>query len=62
MKKNDVVRIYEDPVTCENFEGNAILIDEYRSDHGDGLSLWSVEFIGEDFLCIRTVNEKHIKE
>lgn len=60
MKKNQVVNIYQKPITGEEYEGKARLIVEIKEDVGDGLSIWLVEFvddIGETYT--RTVNEKN---
>jgi len=49
----DVVPIYYDPVTRKELEGNATLVNQYRPDVGDGLSMWDVEFVddpGETYL------------
>ena len=47
MKQGDVVEVYQKPMTAELFEGKAKLIEEYRPDFGDGLSIWIVEFLDE---------------
>ena len=47
MKKGDVVNIYQKSMTKEDFEGKAKLVEEYRQDQGDGLSIWIVEFLDE---------------
>lgn len=47
LKANDVVVIYEDPITRKREEGKARLDSELRPDEGDGLSLWYVEFEDE---------------
>ena len=47
MKKNDVVKIFQLPMSREDFEGEAKLVREHRPDVGDGLSMWEVEFLDE---------------
>jgi hypothetical protein len=57
MKIDNIVNIYQKPITKEDFEGQAKLISEYRPDEGDGLSMWEVEFLdekGETYL--RTIS------
>ena len=44
MKAGDKIKIYGKPVTREDFEGDATLIEEYLPDEGDGLSMWVVTF------------------
>jgi len=46
MQAGDVVKIYQKPITKEDYEGTAILVEEYRADEGDGLSMWVVHFFG----------------
>jgi hypothetical protein len=45
--KNEIVDIFQKPVEREDFEGKARLIENYRPDDGDGLSIWYVEFLNE---------------
>ena len=52
-----VVNIYEDPVTCRRFEGEATLLDSHRPDDGDGLSLWTVKFLDDGHKVFRIVNK-----
>jgi hypothetical protein len=60
LQRGDTVTIYFDPITRENAEGEALLIKQYREDHGDGLSLWVVRFWDDDLSgeVIRTVYYK----
>ncbi len=50
------VKVFEDPITCNTFEGTAKLIELYRGDRGDNLSLWSVRFLSDGFETLRTIN------
>ena len=62
MKPGDVVKIYQDPITKQDFEGNAVLIEEYRPDVGDGRSMWAVFFEddpGREYL--RTIYQESVK-
>jgi len=47
MNKGDIVKIYQMPISREDYEGEAKLISIYREDHGDGLTMWEVEFLDE---------------
>ena len=57
LRIDDLVSIYEDPITCAKLEGKARLIETIREDDGDGLSLWYVQFDDENEV-VRTVNSK----
>lgn len=60
MIKNQVVKVYQKPLTGEELEGMARLIVEIREDTGDGLSIWLVEFtdeLGEKYQ--RTINKNN---
>ena len=48
MRKGDKVRVYQKPLTSEDFEGVAALVEQVRPDDGDGLSIWLVQFEGEE--------------
>ncbi len=59
MKPNDIVTIYQKPLTFEDREGDAILIRQYRSDDGDGISQWIVKFLDEpQGEYVRTIYNK----
>lgn len=61
METGDTVQVYQKPITKEGFEGNAYLIEQYRPDEGDGLSMWYVEFEGDRrTVCLRTINSTKI--
>ena len=59
MKPNDIVEVYEDPITKERPEGKARLVKEYRPDYGDGLSMWVVVFLDDPYKSqkLRTISE-----
>jgi hypothetical protein len=43
-----VVKIFQKPVTREDYEGEAELVEQTHADyHGDGLEIWMVRFLGE---------------
>jgi hypothetical protein len=58
MKPGDIVTIYCDPLTRESIEGRAKLLEIYRPNDGDGLSMWIVEFIDDGFVGLRTVYDE----
>jgi hypothetical protein len=58
MKPGDRVVVYEDPITCLRREGTAKLIEQFRPDEGDGLSMWYVRF-GDEPEVMRTINAAH---
>ena len=53
MKPGDVVDIYQDPITKNDYEGSAKLTKlAIPGDGSPSLSLWSVQFIdGDDSDC-----------
>lgn len=55
LQEGETVVIYADPITKVNREGEAELLEEYRPDEGDGLSMWVVRFLTDDFKCVRTI-------
>jgi hypothetical protein len=42
----DIVRVYQDPITCQDFEGHAELIEPIGPDR-DGLQKWTVRFTSD---------------
>ena len=42
----DIVRVYSDPITCQDFEGHAELI-ETAGPNRDGLQTWRVRFVDD---------------
>ena len=43
MKKGDQVKIYEDPITCKIFEGNAKL--NKKLNENEEIEYWSILFL-----------------
>ena len=56
MKQGDKVMIYEDPITRQKPEGTATLLEEYKPDIGDGLSIWVVRFEDDGYTTTRTIS------
>ena len=57
MNAGDTVNIYQYPITGQEFEGRAQLIEQTHKDVGDGLSIWRVIFLNEpENEYTRTVN------
>lgn len=46
MKKDDTVTIYQDPITCKDREGEAILLKKLSESHG--MERWKVHFLGDE--------------
>jgi len=61
FESGQTVNIYQKPLTGEKYEGRAMLVEQYRPDEGDGLSMWIVQFDGDDGTYLRTVNEANAK-
>ena len=58
LKVGDVVKIYQDPVTKQDYEDLATLLAEYRTNENDGFSMWIVEFHDEpESIYTRTIYE-----
>jgi len=55
MKVGDKVMIYEDPITRQKPEGIATLVENYKPDIGDGLSIWVVRFKDDSYVTTRTI-------
>lgn len=62
MQAGDIVKIYQKPITKEDFEGKARLVEQYREDDGDGLSIWFVHFLTDypEETYLRTIYEERI--
>jgi hypothetical protein len=59
MQAGDKVPVYQDPITRQDLEGEAQLVELYRPDEGDGLSMWWVEFDDEPGQTyMRTINNR----
>lgn len=60
LAKGQVVNVFSKPLSGEGLEGRAKLVTLHRSDTGDGLTLWSVEFLDEPGSTYpRTINESN---
>lgn len=60
MKKDDIVIIYEDPLTEKNPEGKAKLIKKIidtRQGNGNQ-EYWTVRFLSDNFICDRFISIK----
>jgi hypothetical protein len=55
MKPGDKVIIYQRPITKEDPEGTATLVEQIGEDVGDGLTLWVVCFPRERATYVRTI-------
>ena len=53
-------KVYYDPITRQEEEGIAELLEEVRPDYGDGLSMWIVTFDGE-MEAQRTIDARDIE-
>lgn len=54
MKKGDIVRIYEDPVTCQKIEGAAKLL-KLENDNIPEQQFWKVRFQHDYFITSRWI-------
>lgn len=57
-KPNDIVKIYQDPITKKDYEGQAKLLSLYRPDVGDGREIWKVKFLDDGYITTRTIYKK----
>lgn len=46
LTRGDVVEIFEDPITCQKFEGKAKLLR--KLDDGEFFETWRVRFLEDD--------------
>ncbi len=53
------VKIYQKPITDEQFEGEAQLI-KHELDLSDGYQQWQVKFSGEPESYLRTIHPRHL--
>lgn len=60
MKRNQIVMIYEDPITRQKREGKAKLLRLVRADVGDGLELWEVRFVDDGYTTTRLTNRRDV--
>ena len=56
LEVGQVVNVYEDPVTCNKFEGKAKLLVCYNHVGWDNLSSWLVRFTKDGSRVIRKIN------
>jgi hypothetical protein len=54
-----IVKVYQDPLTCKSFEGDAWLMKPLKCDIGDGTEYWEVKFISDEMRVQRFINLKH---
>lgn len=59
MNAGDKVAIYEDPITCRKFEGEAVLIK--RLSLGPDSERWRVRFEGEEETYERWVAKETVE-
>jgi len=57
MKKDDIVEIYEQPLTETKLEGKAKLISLIRG-LNVGIELWRVKFLSDGYICNRAIKVK----
>lgn len=60
LKKQLKVMVYQDPLTCQKPEGDAVLIKkmEYAREQENGIQNWKVRFISDGFVTERLINIK----
>lgn len=56
LEEGTLVRVYQKPLTGENAEGVARLVENISPDDGNGISVWMVVFTGENQPYRRTIN------
>ena len=59
LKKGQVVKIYEDPISCTKCEGYATLISFLKSDSINGCEYWGVRFLLDFITVYRHINIKN---
>jgi len=58
MKMNDIVPIYQKPLTGQDYEGDAVLVQLLRIDgnaNARHVETWDVEFMDDRMECERTI-------
>jgi hypothetical protein len=58
LEKGQLRKIYQKPVTMEDYEGTALLVKKEERSDEDGLELWLVRFDPEEPTYPRWVSEK----
>lgn len=56
LKQGDKVMVYQDPITQQNPEGEAVLLQKEIDDLADGLEYWQVSFEGDEGVYARVIN------
>jgi hypothetical protein len=56
LEIGQTVNVYEDPVTCNKFEGKAKLLVPYHYNDTDNLSTWLVRFLDDGSRAVRKIN------
>lgn len=57
MKKGQKVKVYQKPLSKEDFEGEATLLRKMESNRDDDvLQNWEVRFESDGFICERLIN------
>lgn len=56
-----LVKVYQDPITCIKPEGTATLVkyegpNNKSEGDNDPFYYWSVHFLGDDSICYRLIN------
>lgn len=59
LAKGETVMVFHDPVTCQNLEGNAVLVKRHAV-NSEGSERWQVRFEDDGFMAVRTVWKKHV--
>ncbi len=55
MDKGDIIRVFNDPHFCKNFEGKAELL-EFLNIKGLLQEYWEVKFLSDGFVADRWIN------
>jgi len=62
LRKGDIVKVYDSPITDEGYEGVAVLVAPITDvDPATGCQDWFVRFLYEDGDYRRTVHPRHRK-
>ena len=57
LKKGYIIKVYHDPVTCQNLEGPAKLLKDLGT-RGFKQQYWEVQFLDDEFVTDRWINTK----
>ena len=58
MKKGDKVKIYQKPISKEDYEGEATLVRKNLSNEINNTESWFVKFKGDNRLSVRTIKKE----